>query len=529
MGQVMNSVGVEEEIAATGLKNMMLAMTKGDAATKSQSKAFAALGLDATKVAVAMQNDAGGAITDLLGRINKLPKATQAATLTQLFGSESVGAIAPLLTNLDKLQKNFALVGDKSQYAGSMEKEFLARIATTEGATGLAVNSLKAVNITLGTMLLPTVTATSQKIVTIANSVRAWAKEHPELAQGLLAAATGIAAFVIGMGALKMGLGLVLGPFGTVFSLIATNGPKLVQMFGVMRMAAMFLARGVMQAGMMMLANPIVLAITTVVAVLGIAAYMIYKHWTAIKGYFTRNWTTIRNLLLGAMVIFTPLIAAIVFVGALIYRNWDKITAVTSAMIGRIVANFDLVKGAVISMVSGVARIVAPFMAPFLRIRNFLSGLISQFFQFGVNIVQGLIRGIASMAGAVTQSLINLVGNIGGKFAALLGIKSPSRVFMAYGGFITEGLARGIDRGKGQAIGAAAAMATGVAGAGLATMSPAMAANGMAGSNVTQHVTITIHAAPGQSPADIAEAVKQALEQKSNSSAATRRSAFSDV
>ena len=35
--------------------------------------------------------------------------------------------------------------------------------------------------------------------------------------------------------------------------------------------------------------------------------------WSTISAYVTANWTTIRNIFLGAMVIFTPFIAAIAF------------------------------------------------------------------------------------------------------------------------------------------------------------------------------------------------------------------------
>jgi TP901 family phage tail tape measure protein len=73
---------------------MMLALTKGAAATRSQRDAFKSLGLDAGQVAKDMQRDAGGTITDVMKRLQALPKEAQAGALTDLFGSESVAAIA---------------------------------------------------------------------------------------------------------------------------------------------------------------------------------------------------------------------------------------------------------------------------------------------------------------------------------------------------------------------------------------------------------------------------------------------------
>jgi TP901 family phage tail tape measure protein len=94
----MASVGVESDVAATGIKNMALGLVAGAGATKSQQEAFAQLGLSAEDVAKRMQTDAQGTIIDVLSRIKELPKEMQASVLSDLFGKESINAIAPLLT-----------------------------------------------------------------------------------------------------------------------------------------------------------------------------------------------------------------------------------------------------------------------------------------------------------------------------------------------------------------------------------------------------------------------------------------------
>ncbi|MCV5334142.1 phage tail tape measure protein, partial [Escherichia coli] len=79
-----------------------------------------------------MQKDAKGAMLHVLDAMAKVPKEKQAAVLNSLFGSESAGAIAPLLTNLDLLRTNFRRVADSQQYGSSMQKEYASRAATTE-------------------------------------------------------------------------------------------------------------------------------------------------------------------------------------------------------------------------------------------------------------------------------------------------------------------------------------------------------------------------------------------------------------
>ncbi|UTW68690.1 phage tail tape measure protein [Anaerobacillus sp. HL2] len=68
----------------------------------------------------------------VLESIKGLDKEKQTAIMSQIFGTESLSAIAPLLQNLDMLQENFDKMGDATKYAGSMQEEFDARSSTTE-------------------------------------------------------------------------------------------------------------------------------------------------------------------------------------------------------------------------------------------------------------------------------------------------------------------------------------------------------------------------------------------------------------
>ena len=121
LGASIVGTGTSSEIAATGIKNLILGMSAGAGATKSQAAAFASLGMTAEDVASRMQVDAKGAIIDVMKAIQALDADKQAATLQDLFGKESIGAIAPLLGNLENLQENFDKVADATKYAGAKE------------------------------------------------------------------------------------------------------------------------------------------------------------------------------------------------------------------------------------------------------------------------------------------------------------------------------------------------------------------------------------------------------------------------
>lgn len=279
LGSTLDSIGIPSEVAATGIKNTMLALTKGEAATKSQVAAFESLGLSATDVAKRMQTDATGAITDVMERIGKLDGDKQSGILTQLFGSESVAAIAPMLTNLDGLKQRLALVGDASATAGSMHGEFLNRIATTEGATGLATNALSGLNITMGKALLPTVVKVAGLVQQAASAMRGWAQEHPILAKGIM--------IFLAAGA---GLLILLGGLALAFAaLTAAAAPLGISLLPL-------------------------LAIVAAIAAVAAAAYLIYANWGAIAAWFGGLWEQVKAFFAGALAFivkaflnFTPL------------------------------------------------------------------------------------------------------------------------------------------------------------------------------------------------------------------------------
>ena len=189
MGATLAGVGVPSEVAATGMKNFMLALTKGSAATKQQAQAFKSLRLDVKQVAKSMQKDAQGTIEDVLARIAKVAPEKQAGLLTQLIGSESVTAIAPLLTNLDLLKKSFRDVAEGSGYAGSMQKEYAARSATTANAMQLLRNKVTRLGVEVGSALLPPFNDFLTIIGPLVSQLSKLAAEHPEVIKGVIAAA----------------------------------------------------------------------------------------------------------------------------------------------------------------------------------------------------------------------------------------------------------------------------------------------------------------------------------------------------
>ena len=203
LGATLAGVGVGQEVAATGIKNFMLAITGG---SKQQQEAFQSLGFNSKKLASDMQKDAQGTMLKVLESISKLDKSRRPKALSALFGKESIGAIAPLLTNLDLLKKNFDMVGDASQYTGSMQKEYEARAATTANRLQLLRNQATHAGVALGNALLPQINASVTGLMPLIQKTTDFVSRNPAMVRALLGAAAGFVTLKMAVAGVSMAL-----------------------------------------------------------------------------------------------------------------------------------------------------------------------------------------------------------------------------------------------------------------------------------------------------------------------------------
>lgn len=310
LGASLVGSGVTSEIAATGIKNLILALVSGESATKSQNEAFAALGLNAIDMAKYMQKDARGAILSVLEAVQRLDKEQQASVMAELFGKESISAIAPLLSNLDALKTNFDAVSDASKYAGSMEKEFQTRAETTANAMELMNNSIYRTKVAIGQGLLPAIAPVASVVAEAATAVGNFATEYPNLTGAVLGGtgalfgvAAAASAFMWALNGARLALFGAKTAFGIAgaalgkYNILIKTGTALAygwnlagRLFnsGLAITGSMFkgLGVGAMKLWGILLANPWIALATVAVG----AAWMIYKNWDTVKEWFTTLW-----------------------------------------------------------------------------------------------------------------------------------------------------------------------------------------------------------------------------------------------
>ncbi|PKP97997.1 MAG: phage tail tape measure protein, partial [Alphaproteobacteria bacterium HGW-Alphaproteobacteria-13] len=374
--------------------------------------------------------------------------------------AETQGAVRALVQNLDDYRKIRDEVAQSEGTVGRAFDQRVAKDATVQWRSFMA--TVSNIAIVTGNALLPALGEAAKSVQGTMRHVLAWTEANPALTAGIVKLAGGLIAAKIGFGAVQFAVGGMLGPLSTAYRLFmqfravdamgqritflgrtaARAGPMVARGFGLVRTAALFLARGVARAGMMMLANPVVLVITAIVAVLAGAAYLVWKHWDKIKGAFNTG-SAIVGRAVGFVkrhaLAFLSGLGPLGVVAGLVIRHWSTIR---TAFGNGIRAVGTAVKG-------GLA---------------FLRGFVGNFISIGRAIIDGLVTGIKAAPGKIWAALKSIIGGAWSNAKSFLGINSPSRLFMQMGGFVSEGLAVGIDRGRRLPADSARRLAQGVAG-----------------------------------------------------------------
>ena len=172
MANAMLSMGSESSVAATSINRMLVNMSKGAAATKAQKEAWKSLGMTATGVAAAMQEDATGTMVEVLEAIGNLDADKQAATLNTLFGQWAIKDAAKLAGNIEAYTESLKMVNDPALYSGSMEREFIIKATTPEALEAMRKSTWQALQIEMGDAFLPAKKEFDTAMIDFMNNLR---------------------------------------------------------------------------------------------------------------------------------------------------------------------------------------------------------------------------------------------------------------------------------------------------------------------------------------------------------------------
>lgn len=350
--------------------------------------------------------------------------------LGDMFADMQVMAfIRPMLANMDRYREIRAgalRAADNDLLASAYDQ----RLKSPLEATKTLMVSSRDLAITLGDQLAPSFISLTQELLPLIQGTKHWVATHPQFVSGAFKLISALLAIKIATIGLKLGLNLLISPFVNVwkttvllrtnwhrlttalgeggklrwlvtgFSRLTSGGLKLSKVLaGSLVRGFMSAARAVLWIGRALMMNPIGLVITAVAT----AAYLIYRNWGAVSGWFKQRWADIQEAFNGG----------IVGIGKLLI-NW-----------------------------SPAGLLYKAFAA---ALKYFGVALPAKFTDFGGHLIDGLINGIKNKWGSLKSSVTGMGDSISGWFSEKLGIHSPSRVFMGFGDNIAQGAAIGLQR-----------------------------------------------------------------------------------
>ena len=316
IGAALIEKGMAPEIAATGAKKIMTLMTKGEAADKSDIKAFNILGLDPEYIAKETQKDAEKTMLKIFDRIGKLSNHRQASVMTMLFGEEGFRTASSFSENRGNLLKNFTNIKNKDMYSGSVQKEADVRGNTMENKMQVLKSILDIRMAKMGEILFPDLEKILNKFGDILDVVEKFQKENPKLFSGLVRGVAYGSVALLGLGATAKIVGFGISGLSPIFKGIGWLIEKEVASKGVTALLKLLTSSknllvglgtglktvsfavggffkgaiaGAAKFGVALLANPITWYVAAIMAVVG-AGYLLYKNWDLIKEKGKELW-----------------------------------------------------------------------------------------------------------------------------------------------------------------------------------------------------------------------------------------------
>ncbi|WP_417864550.1 phage tail tape measure protein [Vreelandella venusta] len=500
MAGLMGNIGIQGSMAGTAMRAMANRLTDP---AKAGRDAMEQLGLQVSDANGNMR-DMPDILRDINNATRDLGNVERRALLSKIFGAEAGSGMTELVNGMADGDLD-ELINALQTNAG--ENAEMARVMADN--LGGDLKSLRSAWEEVGISITDTndgpLRELVQTITTITRGVGEWIKANPELAGTIAKVAAGMIALATVGGAVTMTFASILSPLLFAKFAMTTLGIKvggLGTALGWIAKTAIPWVAGALK-GLLVAMGPIGWGIAAIAG----AAFLIYKFWEPIKAFFVGLWQQVKAAfdegvggVARLLINWSPLgLIHSAFIGALGLLGIsvpEGFRSLGGFVIDGLLNGMEAKLTALREWVSGMANSVASWFKEVLGIHS-----PSRVFEgFGINIVEGMINGIASMAGALrdqvmgmaaniagwvqeamasawdsigngasramqwgrdtaagmgqgirdgasraTESAANLANDVTSTVRGWLDIHSPSRVFATIGGYISQGLANGIE------------------------------------------------------------------------------------
>ncbi|PGA04554.1 phage tail tape measure protein [Bacillus toyonensis] len=187
---------------------------------------------------------------------------------------------------------------------------------------------------------------------------------------------------------------------------------------------------------------------STFTTVLKFLKDFVKSSWESIKDTISSVMNTIKNVIQSAwnFIKFIIISAVREFVGFVI-TNFNKLYNTITDVVGGIkefiVSSFKTIKKAITGAFTGVVDTVKDV---FSKVGSIVKNVAKDAVSWGKDIIAGIGEGMSGMADWLIKKAKGVVSGIPKAVLKFFGIRSPSRLMMEYGGYITEGLGVGMEK-----------------------------------------------------------------------------------
>ncbi len=408
---ILTAKGQNANLATTNLNSMLAEMGKtgsktDEALRKMTGKSFKQL------------VDEGMNVGEVLGLIDEHAKDNE-LSLKDMFGSMTAGSAAVTL-----------LSGGVEGYTKSLDDMNNATGKTAENAETMedglykiqkATTQVKNAIMEFGEVIAPIIERVAEVISELTTK---FANMDDSMKQTI---------FIVA------GLAAAIGPLLILVGKMSTGLSSLIKLFAPMvaGLGSATGATGGLSAVIAAITGPIWVAIAAITAIIAIIISL-WKTNEEFRDAMKQVWENVKNIIDGAINLIKGIIQAFTsfFTGdweglkSAIVQIWDSIWKILGNTIEGAV-------GLLITIIKGLIK----------SITDLFTGMISDAFNWGKNLVSGFIDGIKSMASAVSNAVSNVIGGV----KDFLGFGSPTkkgdgRFIVDWGANMISGFIDGIEK-----------------------------------------------------------------------------------
>lgn len=437
-GPVANAAGVEFEEAAAALGMMGNAGIQASMAGTSLRGAISRI-LSPTKKMQGIMDEAGLSFKDAEGRILPLaeiieqlePHADDAGMMMELFGQRAGPAMAALVSQGSDALRD--LTQELRDSGGTAERVSKVQM---EGLNG-ALKELRSVFEELQLKIAESglLEWAEQFVKWLTRLVQRISQASPEMLRwGIVL--SGIAAamgpVLIGLGVMVSGAGALAGAFGALMPVVSA-----------------------IAAGIAALSAPV----TAAVAVIAGAAYLVWENWEKVGPWFTDLFSGLMNTFAGLAEFIVGLVNAdLSMASAGLQRSWEGLQLFFETLWEGVVAAFRWAKEQIQPIIDwfdeavdridrGLNRITGANKDGPISSGAYTGGATGPVLP-GTSVPMDMQRGLQAGTAGIRAQGVTDAEAYGDGFREGMGIRSPSRVMIEIGEYLSQGLGIGIENGQ---------------------------------------------------------------------------------